>query len=58
MYDATFGTSMLGAILGPRTSRTEEDFRGRDRSGLLDAQPVHPVGHLAVVLQRRLEILG
>ena len=40
-YKVTLGTttaptSMLVEILGPRTSRTEEDLRGRDRSRLLE----------------------
>ena len=34
MYKATLGTSMLGEILGPRTSRTEQDLRGRDSRSL------------------------
>ena len=36
MYEATLGTRMLGEIHGTRTSRTKEDFRGRDRSRLLN----------------------
>ena len=36
MYEATLGTHMLGEICGPTTSKTEEDFRGRDRSRSLD----------------------
>ena len=36
MYEATFGTSIFGEILGPWTSRTEEDLWGHDCSRLLD----------------------
>ena len=36
MYEATLGTSMLGEILGPMTSRTDKDLRRRHRSRLLE----------------------
>ena len=43
-YGATLGTCMLGEIHGPRTSSTEEDLRGRDRSRLLDGTPAGAPG--------------
>ena len=36
MYEATLGTSMLGEILGPRTSWTNKDLRGRHRPRWLE----------------------
>ena len=36
MYEATLGTSMLGEILGPRSSWTNKDLRGRHRPRLLE----------------------